>query len=72
MILLNISNWCEHGSQFFVWHRIYWKGKWTPFCKVYSRKKWESKWLDDSPKIIDKEMRDEGHYDIIGPGSHTE
>jgi len=40
MILLSFRRWSS-ANVMFVWERIYWRGKWTPFCRVSIRAGWK-------------------------------
>lgn len=40
--------WWEKGGYLFVRRRINWKGRWTPFCKVYFRKTYEKLYYKSS------------------------
>lgn len=38
MIVIKLGKWLSYGATFFHYKRLYYKGKWTPFCKVTLRK----------------------------------
>jgi len=33
----SLSKWDRKAGKRFFWHRIYWKDKWTPFCRLTRR-----------------------------------
>jgi len=37
MITISMGRWITYGGRFFLLRRIYWRGRWTPFCRVYKR-----------------------------------
>lgn len=37
MIVLHLGRWCHASGHFFSLSRIYWRGQWTPFCRVKKR-----------------------------------
>lgn len=37
MYFLALGRWGLAAGRFFIWKRIYWKGKWTPFVKIEKR-----------------------------------
>lgn len=37
MILLNFGRWNNMANNFFILERYYYKGRWSPFCKVRLR-----------------------------------
>jgi hypothetical protein len=37
VILIRFGRWSNSAGDYFIWKRIYWRGKWTPFCWVRKR-----------------------------------
>ena len=37
MIVIRFGRWSYEATMMFGYTRIYWKGKWTAFCKVRAR-----------------------------------
>jgi hypothetical protein len=47
MFLIRFGKWSTCSTKWFIWHRIYWKGKWTPFIKIkkrYKKQEENKKW----------------------------
>lgn len=37
MIILRLGQWSHAAGLFFTYTRVYWGGRWTPFCRVKKR-----------------------------------
>jgi len=45
MITVHLGRWCDAAGPFFALRRIYWRGKWTPFCRIRKRyPSWRGYW----------------------------
>lgn len=42
MIVLALGRWNHKAGWFLVWDRLYWGGRWTPFCRI--RMRYDSWW----------------------------
>jgi len=37
MVIIRFGKWSLMAGTFLVYERIYWNGRWTPFCKISKR-----------------------------------
>ena len=48
MIVISFGRWSYAAGFFFVRERVYWRGHWTPFCRIQKRyQSWFGYWQSD-------------------------
>lgn len=49
MIIISLGRWFSASGRFFIRTRIYWRGRWTPFCRIRKRyRSWFGYWQKPS------------------------
>ena len=45
MIIPRLGRWCSSNGSLLIWERLYWRLRWTPFCRVSTRAQHEKRRL---------------------------
>ena len=54
MIMFRLGRWSHETARFFIYTRVYWKGRWTPLCKM--RVHWVNV-LSDLIRVFECDLR---------------